>query len=75
MFDLLRAVRPALADVRELVLSNENAIAKQKNVSPEERAANYRINEDSACPEPHDIIVFDDVLTGGSHFNPHYSHI
>jgi hypothetical protein len=65
----LKAVRdPPLADVRELVLQNENVDSKQKGLSPEDRASNYYVNEDAVDPEPRRIVVFDDVLTTGSHF-------
>lgn len=53
---------------RWLVLTIDDALAKEKNISPERRAENYRINEECACPEPTDIVIVDDVLAGGSHF-------
>jgi hypothetical protein len=68
MHDLLRAVWPTLHDIRELVLTIEDRPQKEKNISPEERAANYCINEDVAYPEPTEIVIVDDVLAGGSHF-------
>ena len=34
----------------------------------EELIANYRIDDALAAPPPRDIVVFDDVLTTGSHF-------
>jgi hypothetical protein len=68
VLEVLKAVNPALADVRELVLLRENVEAKAKNVSPHERAANYAINEDETNPEPEHLIIFDDVLAGASHF-------
>ena len=68
MRDLLLAVRPALCDIRELVLTIEDRPQKEKNIGPWERAANYRINEEVADPEPTEIVIVDDVLAGGSHF-------
>lgn len=68
ILNLLRGVRPRLPDVRELVLLRDDGVAKQKNISPEERAANYQLNDEFADPEPQDIIIVDDVLAGGSHF-------
>ena len=68
---LLRALRstiPPLSDVRELVLQNENRASKEKGITPSQRAANYRINEEYASPDPTHIILVDDVLTTGSHF-------
>jgi hypothetical protein len=65
---VLRSIIPPLADVRELVLQNTNTVTKGKQISADERADNYRINEDCASPEPAGIVIFDDVLAGGSHF-------
>jgi hypothetical protein len=65
---VLKAVRPPLADIRELVLQREGWDAKEKGRRPEDRAQNYYINEDETHPEPRLILVFDDVLTTGSHF-------
>jgi hypothetical protein len=64
----LRSIAPPLADVRELVLQNENTISKGKQIPPSQRAANYRINEECALPDPTHIVLVDDVLTTGSHF-------
>jgi len=67
ILDMIRqAVR--MQDVRELVLTIQDTVAKEKNISPQRRAQNYRINEDCADPTPTDIVVVDDVLAGGSHF-------
>jgi hypothetical protein len=68
ILDLLQAVHPRLPDVRELVLAIEDTAAKEKNVSPEERANNYRINDECEYPEPTDLVIVDDMLAGGSHF-------
>jgi hypothetical protein len=64
----LRSIVPPLADVRELVLQNENTVSKGKQIHPSQRAANYRINEECASPDPTHIVLVDDVLTTGSHF-------
>ena len=32
------------------------------------RADNFLIDEEEATPEPQSVIVFDDVIAGGSHF-------
>lgn len=45
-----------------------NTNAKEKNISPEERAENYEIEEALADPEPGHIVIFDDVVAGASHF-------
>jgi hypothetical protein len=65
---LLRSTMPPLADIRELVLQIENTVSKEKQIPPDERARNYRINEECANPDPNEIWIFDDVLAGGSHF-------
>jgi hypothetical protein len=64
----LTAVKPALPDVRELILQRETADSKQKGIRPEERADNYFIDETEADSTPDLIFVFDDVLTTGGHF-------
>jgi predicted amidophosphoribosyltransferase len=61
-------ITTGLTDVRELVLQTVNTNAKDKGITPEERAENYEINEDEAEPEPTHIIIFDDVVAGASHF-------
>jgi hypothetical protein len=67
--DVLRAVRPRLSDIRELVvLSGEGFDSKQKGLKPAERAEYYTINEDVAKPEPETIVLVDDVLTTECHF-------
>jgi hypothetical protein len=69
LMNILRAVRPALTDIRPLVfLSGEGFDAKQKGLRPLERAAHYSVDEDCAEPEPKTIVLFDDVLTTGCHF-------
>jgi hypothetical protein len=65
---VLKAVRPPLRDVRELVLQSANMDSKQKGLRPEERAKNYFIDEGVSTPEPEAIFLVDDVLTTGSHF-------
>jgi hypothetical protein len=64
----LRSIVPPLTDVRELVLQNENTASKEKGITPSQRAANYRVNEECASPDPKHIVLVDDVLTTGSHF-------
>jgi hypothetical protein len=68
LLSALNSVRPRLPDIRELILQNENALSKEKHISPKERAANYRINDECNAPDPLRIILVDDVLTTGSHF-------
>jgi len=68
LLTVLSSIYPRLSDVRELVLLNENTVSKEKQISPTERADNYRINENCASPDPAHIVIVDDVLTTGSHF-------
>jgi hypothetical protein len=65
---VLKIVKPAIADLRELVFQTETIQSKQKGISPEERARILEINEEVASPPPQRVIVFDDVIAGGSHF-------
>jgi hypothetical protein len=68
LLKVLKGVTPPLPDIRELVLLTENFDAKQKGISPEDRASKYRINEKVAKSKPSKIFIFDDVLTTGCHF-------
>jgi hypothetical protein len=43
---ILQSVNPPLHDVRELVLQNEDTVSKQKQISPEDRADKFCINEE-----------------------------
>lgn len=58
-------------DVRELVVQVESTPASHESddrLHAEDLIAIYRIDEALAAPPPTDIVVFDDVLTTGSHF-------
>lgn len=58
-------------DVRELVIQTETTRASHANdvrLQPDELAALYQIDEAIAAPPPQTIVIFDDVLTTGSHF-------
>ena len=56
-------------DMRELVLQIENNEAKQKGISPQERAENWCVDHDAiGDDEPSRLYVFDDMLTTGSHY-------
>ncbi|MDQ2841665.1 MAG: hypothetical protein M3Y72_11625 [Acidobacteriota bacterium] len=57
-----------LSDVREIVRLTQSGTSKQKSISPETRASTYELDEALCTPEPQRIFIFDDVLTGGSHF-------
>lgn len=68
LIQILRAVHPPVPDVRELVFQDVDHESKAKGFAPEARAAEFRINEDVANPAPTRIVLFDDVLTTGSHY-------
>jgi hypothetical protein len=68
LITILKTVFPRLADCRELVRQKESTISKQKNISPEDRAGNYELCKRCFYPEPKHIVIFDDMLAGGSHF-------
>lgn len=68
LLSTLRRISPAAPDIREIVAQKHNATSKEKQISPEERASNYRIDESCCTPTPDGIVIFDDVLSGGSHF-------
>jgi hypothetical protein len=59
------------SDFRELVVQAESvqpAHLSAHRPTPDEIAANYRIDESLSTPEPEVIFIVDDVLTTGSHF-------
>jgi len=68
LLEVLRAVRPQIPDVRELVFQNISHTSKEKGIPPETRAAHLEIDERFAYPPPAYAMIFDDVLAGGSHF-------
>jgi hypothetical protein len=68
LVNVLAQVSPAVPDYRELVLQVSNTNSKEKDISPQDRAANYRIDESLCEPTPSNFVVFDDVIAGGSHF-------
>jgi hypothetical protein len=43
-------------------------VRTQKGISPDARAVDFEIDESLANPAPTRVILFDDVLTTGSHF-------
>jgi len=55
-------------DVRELVVQITNTQSREKHISPLARAANWALDQSIVNPAPSHIVVFDDLLTGGSHF-------
>jgi hypothetical protein len=57
-----------VSDARELVIQTTNTQSREKHISPSSRAANWTLDQDLLTPVPPHIVVFDDLLTGGSHF-------
>jgi len=60
-------------DVRRLVKQKESTPASHtaepgRRINTEELLSILYIDEDEAIPEPHDIGIFDDVITKGTHF-------
>lgn len=59
------------AEYRELLLQQQSVAAahlSDERPTPDEVAANYRIDESLANPAPQTIFLLDDVLTTGCHF-------
>ncbi|WP_259281653.1 hypothetical protein [Atlantibacter hermannii] len=66
-----QGMNPSL-DFRELVLQNQSTIASHASTAnrptPDEIMANYRLDASLLAGIRSNIIIFDDVLTAGSHF-------
>ncbi|WP_313610710.1 hypothetical protein [Atlantibacter hermannii] len=66
-----QGMNPSL-DFRELVLQNQSTIASHASTAnrptPDEIMANYRLDASLLAGIRGNIIIFDDVLTAGSHF-------
>jgi len=63
-------------DIRKLIYQTESYQASHTTVNritPQELEDIYRVDEDSALPEPSMIIVIDDVLTSGCHYRAMHS--
>ena len=68
LIDTLRIVQPAIPDVQELVIQVTNTQSRAKDVSPVMRAHNWKLDLNSLRRIPRHFVVFDDLLTGASHF-------
>jgi hypothetical protein len=55
-------------DAREMVLQLINGESRQKNISPVNRAHNWKLDDPLTRPKPAHFVIFDDLITGGSHF-------
>ena len=69
LLDILNMVVPALSDLRDLVTQKINLESRQKQIAPLERLRNWEIDPALLVPRPSHIVVFDDILSGGSHFS------
>jgi hypothetical protein len=65
---ILDQVRPRLPDVRELIVAHRSVASGIKGLTVAERVRLWEIREADGAPEPTTVIVFDDVIAGGSHF-------
>ena len=68
LINVLRSVWPRIPDFRELVVQTVNHTSREKNLAPETRATDYAIDETVFEPAPTSVVIFDDMLAGGSHF-------
>jgi predicted amidophosphoribosyltransferase len=68
LLEALKLVGPSLPSVSELVIQLENTQSREKGISPIRRATNWSLDLASLIAEPSHFVVFDDLLTGGSHF-------
>jgi hypothetical protein len=60
--------KAGLKDVRELVIRSRSGQAGAKGIRPEERILDLCIDTSLVLPKPEGIVIFDDVIAGGSHF-------
>ena len=65
---VLRRVVPSIPDLRELLIQTVRRTSREKGLQPHHRAADLQVVEQLADPTPLRIMLFDDVLTTGSHF-------
>ena len=68
LIDTLRLASSAIRESHELVLQLNNTESRQKNISPEARAENWTVDAGLLAKTPEHFVIFDDLLTGGSHF-------
>ena len=69
---MLNAIRPTpKPDIREIIVQQSSADAvhlSSDRPTPEEFANGYKIDESLTMPEPGCIVIVDDVITTGAHF-------
>ncbi|WP_419600284.1 hypothetical protein [Thiolapillus sp.] len=72
LYRVLHTIRPnPTLDIRELILQKNSMEAvhlNEKRLSPDDLKECYEIDENLIEPLPNNIILFDDVITTGSHF-------
>jgi hypothetical protein len=69
LMDTLKVANNGALKTHELVLQLANTESRGKNISPVTRANNWKLSSDSLKSYPDHFVVFDDLLTGGSHFS------
>lgn len=68
LIDTLKLASSVITESHELVHQVTNTESRQKNVHPQTRADNWIVRADSLTTMPEHFVVFDDLLTGASHF-------
>jgi hypothetical protein len=66
--DTLNFASSFIGPCREIILQVTNTESRQKQITPQIRAQNWTIAEGAVALTPEHFVVFDDLLTGGSHF-------
>lgn len=69
LIDTLKLTDNGNLRCNELVLQLINTESRAKNIPPITRANNWKLSLDSLKKPPEHFVVFDDLLTGGSHFS------
>jgi predicted amidophosphoribosyltransferase len=65
LIDTLRLCSP---HSHEIVVQATNTQSRQKDLSPATRASNWKLQAVTLKTAPRRFVIFDDILTGGSHF-------
>jgi hypothetical protein len=68
LMEALTRVYPRIADIREIVVQLANTQSRQKGILPADRAKNWKLDAKLFKPNPKHFVVFDDLLTGASHY-------
>lgn len=65
---LITTLQQAGLKAHELVVQLSNTQSRVKKIPPHVRANNWKLDLDSLTKSPEHFVVFDDLLTGASHF-------